>query len=183
MAENLNTTEITYSQYSYCYDDKEENCEKYGRLYYWSTAVDKEIHQCGYEKDCNLPDGNIQGICPEGWHLPSRDEWETLLDVVQCSDWETDQYNNKSCVGSSVLKSEEWDNGSDNYDFSVIAAGLRDNSWTFRYKDEKAHFWASTEYNENWGVAISITNFNNKVGIDHMVKNEALSIRCIKDDD
>lgn len=183
MAENLNTTEITYSQYSYCYDDKEENCDKYGRLYYWSTAVDKEIHQCGYEKDCNLPDGNIQGICPEGWHLPSRDEWETLLDVVQCSDWETDQYNNKSCVGSSVLKSEEWDNSSDNYDFSVIAAGLRDNSWTFRYKDEKAHFWASTEYNENWGVAISITNFNNKVGIDHMVKDEALSIRCIKDDD
>jgi len=42
---------------SYCYDGKVENCKTYGRLYTWEAA---------------------QRACPEGWHLPSDEEWYHL---------------------------------------------------------------------------------------------------------
>jgi uncharacterized protein (TIGR02145 family) len=54
MAENLNYN-IDVSR---CYDNSESNCDIYGRLYNWSTAME---------------------ICPSGWHLPSDDEWVVLV--------------------------------------------------------------------------------------------------------
>ena len=49
----------------YCYDNKEENCSIYGGLYQWDEAM-------AYSKE-------PQGICPKGWHIPSINEWETLI--------------------------------------------------------------------------------------------------------
>ena len=49
MAENLNDA----SKGGKCYENKPENCEKYGRLYTWDEAVK---------------------ACPKGWHLPSHEE-------------------------------------------------------------------------------------------------------------
>ena len=57
MAENLNYKTRT----SYCYDNKESNCSKYGRLYEWKAAIK---------------------ACPSGWHLPSKVEFETLFTAV-----------------------------------------------------------------------------------------------------
>ena len=51
MAENLNYQ----TNNSYCYDNNPANCEKYGRLYEWEEALK---------------------ACPEGWHLPSKREFE-----------------------------------------------------------------------------------------------------------
>ena len=51
LAENLNYN----ADGSKCYDNKPENCEKYGRLYNWETALK---------------------ACPSGWHLPSMDEYK-----------------------------------------------------------------------------------------------------------
>ena len=53
MAENLNYA----ASGSKCYDNKPENCAKYGRLYNWYAAMN---------------------ACPSGWHLPSNGEYETL---------------------------------------------------------------------------------------------------------
>ena len=52
----------------YCYDDKEDNCNTYGGLYQWNEAMD-------YNE-------NPQGICPQGWHLPTVSEWESLIQAV-----------------------------------------------------------------------------------------------------
>jgi len=57
MAENLNYE----MENSYCYDGKLENCAKYGRRYTWEAALE---------------------ACPVGWHLPSKEEFETLLKAV-----------------------------------------------------------------------------------------------------
>jgi uncharacterized protein (TIGR02145 family) len=53
MAENLNYDEVG----SKCYDNKFQNCYKYGRLYDWETA---------------------KKVCPAGWHLPTNSEWDGL---------------------------------------------------------------------------------------------------------
>jgi len=85
MAENLNYVGDGYL--GLCYGDKPreqirnpENCEMYGRLYDWSEAM-------GLEREYNWKrfsdnTGNIQGICPSGWHLPSKEEWQTIIDFV-----------------------------------------------------------------------------------------------------
>jgi hypothetical protein len=54
LAENLSYN----AEGSVCYENKPENCEKYGRLYDWNTAMK---------------------ACPKGWHLPSKEEWEILI--------------------------------------------------------------------------------------------------------
>ncbi len=82
MAENLNY----HGKDGYlglCKNEVPENCEKYGREYDWSEAmsIDRKYNE---EKwgSINWPwkkAKNHQGICPEGWHLPSDKEWETLI--------------------------------------------------------------------------------------------------------
>lgn len=57
MAENLNYK----TSDSYCYNNNEGMCKKYGRLYKWNAA---------------------KSACPSGWHLPSDDEWNTLWTAV-----------------------------------------------------------------------------------------------------
>ncbi len=57
MAENMNYK----TSDSWCYDNKDGNCKKYGRLYTWEAA---------------------QNACPSGWHLPSSVELDSFLATV-----------------------------------------------------------------------------------------------------
>ena len=53
MAKNLNYN----ANGSKCYENKPANCDKYGRLYDWATAMK---------------------ACPKGWHLPKNEDWDKL---------------------------------------------------------------------------------------------------------
>ena len=63
-----------------CYGKKPANCTKYGRLYDWAAAMDIDA-KFNNEK-WGGSDEKHQGICPEGWHLPSKNEFKTLVDFV-----------------------------------------------------------------------------------------------------
>ena len=91
MAENLNfrymqkTKKLDSS--SFCINDSLENCEKYGRLYLWSAAMDSaklyspNNRECGEAGLCNQY-ASVRGVCPEGWHLPYYDEWDIVDSVT-----------------------------------------------------------------------------------------------------
>lgn len=75
MAENLNVgTRIdgvdeqtdNSTMEKYCYDDDVANCDIYGGLYQWDEMMQYVTTE------------GVQGICPDGWHLPTDDEWTTL---------------------------------------------------------------------------------------------------------
>jgi hypothetical protein len=78
MAENLNvgtriTGDVWPSQNTpteiiekYCYDDQESNCDIYGGMYTWNELMQYSTTE------------GVQGICPEGWHLPTDAEWCVL---------------------------------------------------------------------------------------------------------
>lgn len=68
MAENL----AYASDSSWCYDDDTASCTKYGRLYNQSAAL------AGAPRSVSVP-SLVQGVCPTGWHLPSRGEWDILM--------------------------------------------------------------------------------------------------------
>ncbi|MBO4436071.1 MAG: hypothetical protein J5791_04185 [Fibrobacter sp.] len=83
LAENLNfydTTDYPLSKRSHCYNDDEKNCELLGRLYA-RDAVMNDRH-CSFGELCDLGLGPVQGICPDGWHIPTKVEVEGLISFV-----------------------------------------------------------------------------------------------------
>ena len=139
MAENLNYK----TDSSFCYLDDVSNCAKYGRLYKLSTALGKPESECSGVggKACTLPPGDVQGVCPSGWHLPSRAEWDTLLAAAggesvagkflkSSSGWEKDLVPIFQPFGPSPMEAlkrrANSGDGEDTFLFSTMAAGKKD---------------------------------------------------------
>jgi len=143
MAQNLNYDYNEGSAKSYCYDNDEGYCSKYGRLYTWAAAMDsaavfsKAGEGCGYGNECSSS-GPIRGVCPDGWHLPITGEWNALFTSVGGVD-----------VAGGELKSfSGWNsdgNGDDSFGFAVLPAGYRTNYGGFNNAGSLAYFWSSTE--------------------------------------
>ena len=66
----------------YCYNNNESYCDIYGGLYQWNEAM-------------NYNEENSQGICPDGWHIPTVQEWTDLIDYINLNP-------NYLCNGSNV---------------------------------------------------------------------------------
>ena len=148
MAENLNYETAN----SYCYNDSTENCEKYGRLYTWEAALN---------------------ACPEGWHLPTKTEFETLRSNVGGSD-----------VAGKMLKSTTgWDangNGVDKYGFNAIPAGARYDGGDFYYAGEFADFWSATDDDESDAYLLNLSYGSVGAPLNYYDKVSARSVRCLR---
>lgn len=148
MAENLNYNRA----HDYCFDMQEKNCVKYGRLYTWSSA--------------NLS-------CPNGWHLPSKVEWEDLCNFV----------GGKSSAGKELKSTSGcWNNirGTDAFGFSALPAGRKDDTWGYCNECKGAFFWTSTSISDKCYVA-ELADLYNDVFFDKFESYFEASVRCIKD--
>lgn len=190
MAENLNfeTSE------SRCYDDKIANCKNYGRLYTWSAAMDsaaiysEDGINCGRGSRCEAT-FPVQGICPDGWHLPSKQEFEKLIAFAGGKDAAKKKLRAKKSWGKGV-------EGTDNYGFSVIASGIYEkkgfrgneksvipNSY-FQYRD--ARLWSSTDaHYALWFVLVSKMQSasSEEFGLKSSNMGDESSVRCIKNEE
>ena len=169
MAENLNYSVDS----SFCYDNKESNCAKYGRLYEWAAAVGKLESKCGRGHTCSLPSGNIRGVCPSGWHLPSSDEWDTLFKAVGGS----------STAGKVLKSTSGWNdnsNGTDAFGFSALPVGEREDGRGYRQTGYEAYFWSSTEYNSIYAYYKKL-DIGNSVYQSNSSKRSGFSVRCVRD--
>ena len=108
----------------YDYDGEDVNAAKntetyktYGVLYNWYAAMNKENEE---GKDADAVPSGVQGICPSGWHLPSKAEWKILenfvaeqLPPVEGDVWEDDfgdKHSDPNCknVWSALAGLEGW---------------------------------------------------------------------------
>ena len=189
MAENLNYayTDVFYKRDNYtsdstswCYDNDPANCAKYGRLYTWAAAMDslgkwsKNGKKCGYIASCS-PTYPVRGICPKGWHLPSKQEFGTLITAV-----------GDSSTNGTVLKSTDgWSNhgnGTDAFGFSALPAGARSDGHYVR-RGSYAYFWSS---NDTKGISHDAYRMylycgEDIAGLIYDNKNHGASVRCVKD--
>lgn len=159
MAENLNYKYQGDTVIAVCYDNKEESCDMYGRLYDWKTALN---------------------VCPEGWHLPSYLEYESLVKMVDSTvKYDEDWDELHSMTASVFLKASLGWNGSDDYGFNALPAGGYD-SWKeeFYGKGEGAVFWAGTEAKDGKAYSLYL-NDNEQMGVGGFAKTWARSVRCI----
>jgi uncharacterized protein (TIGR02145 family) len=62
----------------YCYVNDSTYCNVYGGLYQWAEMVQYLNGVTNTTHWNPLPTGNVQGICPAGWHIPSQTESNTL---------------------------------------------------------------------------------------------------------
>ena len=183
MAENLNYE----TGNSNCYNGADSNCTKYGRLYTWAAAVGKTEEECGYENECNLPSGNIQGVCPEGWHLPSKTEFETLFTAV--GGVQDEDYAYRWNGAGTVLKSTSgWNeyegesgNGTDAFGFSALPAGYRISTGSYYYEGNFAYFWSSTELGSNNAYYMDVHYRYDTANLSSNGKGTGFSVRCLKD--
>ena len=74
MAENLNYKTEFGSECKA--DSTDKKCEKKGLRYSWLAIIDTNSSKCELNRICPEP---IQGICPDGWRIPTKDEWDSLL--------------------------------------------------------------------------------------------------------
>jgi uncharacterized protein (TIGR02145 family) len=172
MAENLNYMVDS----SFCYKDSAVYCEKYGRLYRWAAAGGMSENECGYGRTCSLPSENIQGVCPEGWHLPLKVEWETLFTAV-----------GGRKVAAKALKSIlDWYNygdGTDDFGFSAYPAGRRAINGGYESVNLNAIFWSSSEYDGYYVYRVFLGYLNNAANLEYDTKNNGFSVRCLRDDE
>ena len=174
MAQNMNFETAN----SFCFFETQENCNAYGRLYTWSAIMDSagvyssNSKGCGYAKTCKAKTP-IRGICPRGWHVPTREEFETLINTV-----------GGDAIAGKVLKAAKgWDNGgngTDAFGFSAQAGGERYYFGDFSNQGIVSSLWSVTEENDAFAYDMYLNaDFNNAV-IANLSKYSAQSLRCIK---
>ena len=165
MAENLNYK----TDDSRCYNDSVEYCTKYGRLYRWPDAMDSaavfsdNAKGCGYGEAYTIKTP-ARGICPEGWHIPTRDEWEVLYNAM-----------GESPYAMQAKGFENWPDAIDAFGFSALPTGYLVGSYvgiglyTF--------FWSATPEAFYWYVDVDRAHSNQAPA--HA--DAGISVRCIKD--
>jgi uncharacterized protein (TIGR02145 family) len=157
----------------YCYGDDESYCETYGGLYQWGEAVQykNEADNFSFTK----LEGNVQGICPSGWHIPSKKEFRTLTLSV------AENGNSLKNIGQGIEDDGRDGRGTNTSGFSILLAG--DAEYEFKYLKTLACFWSST--------AATLPSSVYYLRLDHLAsdiewyicayKSYAFSVRCIKD--
>jgi len=178
MAENLNYTVAG----SRCYDNNQANCDEYGQLYDWVTAMALPSN-CN-ESSCS---GQIQskhrGICPSGWHIPSDDDWDILMNYVGGS----------NTAGTKLKATSGWNdyngasgNGTDEYGFSALPGGyvFSDGSSPdiggYGNVGHDGHWQCATEYS-NSSARNRTMNHNSNVDRSYSYKYYLYSVRCVQD--
>ncbi|MCL1957166.1 MAG: zinc-ribbon domain-containing protein [Fibromonadales bacterium] len=156
MAENLNYEIPGFfaKSNSVCYYNDPNYCKRYGRLYNWMTATK---------------------ICPAGWHLPKREEWQTLVNFVGGEN-----------VAGKILKSKSgWNkdyNGTDDFGFMALPGGHSNSNGDFFFVGTNGYWWSASEMRLFGGAYyLGLCYDCDSSYLDDHNKNNLFNVRCLKD--
>jgi uncharacterized protein (TIGR02145 family) len=170
----------------YCYNNDTANCAIYGGLYQWAEAVQYQNGASNTTSPSPAFSGNVKGICPTGWHVPSDGEWCTLttfLDsTVDCSviGWTGTNAGGKLRSTSSLWNSPNT-GATNSSGFSGLPSGYFNFDRTFNDLGVNNQYWSSTKNANNSAFYRHWTNLNSNIFRNDPTNNHAFSIRCIKD--
>ncbi len=188
MAENLNVGEMDSPSddstiQKYCYDGDESNCETDGGLYDWDEMMQYTTTE------------GAQGICPDGWHVPTDDEQHALEDYLTADgnscdstrdvSWDCDPAGSKLAGNVDGLS---WDSGStiashsdfDSSGFNAPPSGYRNANGGYYHRSSSAYFWSSSESGSSAWSRI-LHDGNSTVHRTDLDKARGSSVRCLKD--
>jgi len=148
MAENLNYE----AEGSKCYNNDPANGQKYGRLYKQETA---------------------KKACPPGWHLPSWDEWQELVNFA-----------GGEIAGKKLKATNGWignGNGTDEYGFAALPGGSGSYDDRFSFVGMYGYWWTAKKDSPIKAYFRFMDDHYESVGWDNDLDSKLRSVRCIKD--
>lgn len=126
-----------------------------------------------------------QGVCPDGWHLPSRSEWQTLIEEVGLYEYYTCNWNNMN-VARALCSTEGWresesecavgysQSQNNATGFGVMPAGREYTNF-----GRVAHYWTADNYEERWQTCYSFMYNDPTVDDGTNLLYAGQSVRCI----
>ena len=160
MAENL-----AYKTNSGCwaYDNDEYYVAKYGYLYNWEVA---------------------KNICPNGYHLPSDNEWEKLTLYINTSKGPfTKSGNDWFPVGKYLKATSGWKssgNGIDEFNFTAYPGGRRKSGGHFCDVLVTGYWWSNTSNKNTTAWYRCLHSYSKGFYNDDEWKEAGFSVRCVK---
>ncbi len=115
-------------------------------------------------------------LCPSGWKVPSRSDWNKLIDYLS-----DNGYNEKE--GQALKATSGWHdkgNGKDPYGFKALPSGYRTQDGLFVYRGQQLYMWSSSKRygSKSWCRSLYFV-------YDHSLENDAyrtngMAVRCMK---
>ena len=160
------------------------NVARYGYLYNWPAVM-----YGASSSDAN-PSG-IQGICPNGWHVPSDAEWTQLTDYVSSQSQYVCGGDNTS-IAKALASTTGWSSSSypcnvgynpstnNATGFSALPAGRY--SDFYYYFGDFAYFWSATEHDDVYAHHTLLSYYSSYVSFHSVYyKYCGFSVRCVRD--
>jgi len=178
--EESKTETITYTTLSNA--EIQDNCNKYGRLYSWATAMALPSN-CNSSSCVSKISVKHRGICPSGWHIPSDDDWEQLIEFA----------GGKEIAGNKLKATNGWEHNNGNctndYKFSALSGGYfgpdgldGDISNVYFPIGYRSIWWSSTEFSASIAHNRYLKNKFEGVGMfSDAEKSFLFSVRCLLD--
>jgi uncharacterized protein (TIGR02145 family) len=148
----------------YCFDDDPANCATYGGLYQWNEAMQYSVVE------------GSKGICPDGWHMPTYGEFQTLIKSVN------DDGNSLKAVGQGNGEGI----GINTSEFTALLASYRRPDGSFGQLGDNTFFWRSQENRILLYTNVALRLYQLGRGMDFFNFSDYLlpfgfSVRCVKD--
>lgn len=171
----------TSKAYSW-YDNAIEYGDTCGTLYTWAAAMN------GAAGNDLLPSG-VQGVCPDGWHIPSDGEWKALEMFLGMSQEEADNHEWRGSDEGGQLKEtgfSHWEmpntGALNSSGFTAVPGGFRSTKGTFHSLGDYALYWTSSEDSETNNAWYRTLNYIKEVVYRNSnYKNQGFSVRCVAD--
>jgi uncharacterized protein (TIGR02145 family)/uncharacterized repeat protein (TIGR02543 family) len=176
MAENLNVMHNSSNGNSACYYNQESNCGTYGRLYDWATAMNLPS-SCNSSSCASQVSSKHRGICPEGWHIPSDEEWTTLTNYV----------GGFSTAGTKLKSTSGWNSysgvpaGTDSYGFAALPGGYNYADVYVVHAGDNGYWWSSFEGSTSGAYGRTVGYDYEDVRGLYNSKTYLHSVRCLQD--
>jgi uncharacterized protein (TIGR02145 family) len=160
------------ARYRFHYDDQPAYTDTFGLLYTWAAAT-------GDDGSSDAVPSGVQGICPDGWHLPSIAEWDRLADFL----------GGRAQAGGPLKDTIFWKTpnvaASNITGFHGLPAGDRTDLGAFVNVRENGDFWSATDDGSATNAWIRCL-FYERAGLSRAFfvtgkKPAGFSIRCLKD--
>jgi uncharacterized protein (TIGR02145 family) len=155
----------------YCYNNDPANCVTYGGLYQWAEAVQYKNGATNTSSSNPSFAGNVQGICPPGWHLPVINDFNTLASAV----------NNDGNSLKAVGQGSGIGAGTNTSGFAALLAGTRFSDGTFSLLNIYNFFVTTSEKDPADVYFLDLGSDSNFIFIGSAPKSYGRSVRCIQD--
>jgi len=148
----------------FCYNNDLANCTNYGGLYEWNEMMNY------------VTTPGVQGICPDGWHIPTDGEWYVLSDFL----------GESSSVGGKMKETAttHWyppNTGATNSSgFTARGGGYRHPYGNFNDIKHNGHFWSSSESSPLGGIFRTLTFSLTILNRNIYHKSYGFSVRCLR---